>query len=81
MADVWKSMVLPRIQEVVKSFDESKVGLCVQEEISKESEEKKPQLQPKVTEIYEASPAQIKDHISSPVEDSMDLISSSRGGK
>ncbi|URE47766.1 salt stress root protein [Musa troglodytarum] len=76
MADVWKSKVLPRIQKVfgggsskkaaaagaVKSFDESK------EEISKEFEEKKSQLQPKVTEIYEASPAQIKALVRKPTE-------------
>ncbi|XP_065035144.1 plasma membrane-associated cation-binding protein 1-like isoform X2 [Musa acuminata AAA Group] len=48
--------------EVVKSFDESK------EEISKESKEKKSELRPKVTEIYEASPAQIKALVKNPTE-------------
>ncbi|CAL9057496.1 unnamed protein product [Musa banksii] len=48
--------------EVVKSFDESK------EEISKESEEKKSELRPKVTEIYEASPDQIKALVKKPTE-------------
>lgn len=64
----WKSKVLPKIKKVFdknstkkgaaaeacKSFDDSK------EEINKEFEEKKAELQPKVIEIYEASSAEIK---------------------
>ncbi|XP_008783214.1 plasma membrane-associated cation-binding protein 1-like [Phoenix dactylifera] len=63
----WKSKLLPKIKkmfekngkkaaaaEACKSFDESK------EEINKEFEEKKIELQPKVVEIYEASSAEIK---------------------
>ncbi|KAG1330429.1 plasma membrane-associated cation-binding protein 1 [Cocos nucifera] len=63
----WKSKVLPKIKKVFekngrkaaaaeacKSYDESK------EEINKEFEEKKTELQPKVVEIYEASSAEIK---------------------
>lgn len=34
--------------------------MCMQEEISKEFEEKKTELEPKVIEIYEALPAPIK---------------------
>ncbi|KAF8412608.1 hypothetical protein HHK36_000577 [Tetracentron sinense] len=72
----WKSKVLPKIKKVFekngtkktaageacKSFDESK------EEISKEFEEKKTELQPKVTEIYEASSAEIKTFVKEPNE-------------
>ncbi|KAI0524376.1 hypothetical protein KFK09_003743 [Dendrobium nobile] len=63
----WKSKVLPKIKKVFekngnkkaaaeasKSFDDSK------EEINKELEEKKSELQPKVLEIYEASSTEIK---------------------
>ncbi|KAF5742399.1 DREPP plasma membrane polypeptide family protein [Tripterygium wilfordii] len=64
----WKSKVLPKIKKVFekdstkkaaaaeasKSFDDSK------EEINKEFEEKKTEIQPKVVEIYEASSAEIK---------------------
>lgn len=63
----WKSKVLPKIKKVFekngskkaaaeacKSFDDSK------EEINKEFEEKKTELQPKVLEIYEASSTEIK---------------------
>ncbi|CAD5188427.1 unnamed protein product [Musa acuminata subsp. malaccensis] len=76
MANIWKSKVLPKIKKVfgsggskkaavaeaIKSFDESK------EEISKELEEKKTELQPKVVEIYEASPAEIKSLVKKPTE-------------
>ncbi|KAK1276113.1 Plasma membrane-associated cation-binding protein 1 [Acorus gramineus] len=63
----WKSKVLPKIKKVFekngnkaaaaeacKSFDGAK------EDINKEFEEKKTELQPKVVEIYEASSADIK---------------------
>ncbi|XP_042480313.1 plasma membrane-associated cation-binding protein 1 [Macadamia integrifolia] len=63
----WKSKVLPKIKKVFEknpnkkaateaseSFDKSK------EEINKEFEEKKTDLQPKVIEIYEASSTEIK---------------------
>ena len=65
----WQTKVLPKIKKVFetktstkkaaaaeacKSFDESK------EEITKEFEEKKAELQPKVIELYEASSAEIK---------------------
>ncbi|KAG6783013.1 plasma membrane-associated cation-binding protein 1-like [Populus alba x Populus x berolinensis] len=72
----WKSKVLPKIKKVFekdsakkaaaaeacKSFDESK------EEISKEFEEKKTELEPKVIEIYEASSAEIKTLVKDPKE-------------
>ncbi|KAJ4980285.1 hypothetical protein NE237_031122 [Protea cynaroides] len=63
----WKSKVVPIFKKVFekngnkkaaseacKSFDDSK------EEINKEFEEKKTELQPKVIEVYEASSAEIK---------------------
>ncbi|KAJ8616623.1 hypothetical protein MRB53_035995 [Persea americana] len=64
----WKSKVLPKIKkvfeknggkkaaaaEICKSFDDSK------EAISKELEEKKTELEPKVIEVYEASSTEIK---------------------
>ncbi|KAJ6797179.1 putative salt stress root protein RS1-like [Iris pallida] len=65
----WKSKVLPKIKKVfetknaikkaaaaeaAKSFDDSKA------EIDKEFEEKKSELEPKVLEIYESAPAEIK---------------------
>ncbi|KAK1268590.1 Plasma membrane-associated cation-binding protein 1 [Acorus gramineus] len=63
----WKSKVLPKIKrvfekngrkaaaaEACKSFDGSK------EDINKDFEEKKTELQPKVVEIYEASSTDIK---------------------
>ncbi|KAH8513062.1 hypothetical protein Peur_056943 [Populus x canadensis] len=72
----WKSKVLPKIKKVFekdsakkaagaeacKTFDESK------EEISKEFEEKKTELEPKVIEIYEASSAEIKTLVKDPKE-------------
>ncbi|GAB4829499.1 Plasma membrane-associated cation-binding protein 1 [Ancistrocladus abbreviatus] len=75
--DYWKTKVLPKIQKVFgkdaskkaaaaaeacKSFDDSK------EEINKEFEEKKAELQPKVIEIYEASSTEIKSLIKEPKE-------------
>ncbi|KAJ8471492.1 hypothetical protein OPV22_025835 [Ensete ventricosum] len=76
MANIWNSKVLPKIKKVfgsngtkkaavaetIKSFDESK------EEISKELEEKKTELQPKVVEIYEAAPAEIKNLVKKPTQ-------------
>ncbi|CAL5412765.1 unnamed protein product [Camellia sinensis] len=70
----WKSKVLPKIKKVFdkngpkkaaaaeacKSFDDSK------EEYTKEFEEKKTELQPKVVEIYEASSAEIKALVKEP---------------
>lgn len=75
----WKSKVLPKIKKVFekngtkkaaaaeacKSFDDSK------EEINKEFEEKKAELQPKVIEIYEASSAEIKTLVKEPKEDGL----------
>lgn len=72
----WKSKVLPKIKKVfdkngpkkaaaaeaVKSFDDSK------EEINKQIEEKKDELQPKVLEIYEASSTEIKSFVKEPKE-------------
>lgn len=73
----WKAKVLPKIKKVFetagskktaaaaeasKSFDESK------EAITTELEEKKIDLQPKVAEVYEASPAEIKDLVKEPKE-------------
>ncbi|KAF3965360.1 hypothetical protein ACB098_07G035800 [Castanea mollissima] len=73
----WKSKVLPKIKKVFekkdtkksaaaaeacKSFDESK------EHITKEFEEKKTELQPKVIEIYEASSVEIKALVKEPKE-------------
>jgi len=69
----WKTKVLPKIKQVfekngnkkaaaeaTKSFDDSK------EEINKEFEEKKSDLQPKVIEIYEASSIEIKTLVKEP---------------
>ncbi|EEF29680.1 endomembrane-associated protein, putative [Ricinus communis] len=70
----WKSKVLPTINKVFKkdtakkaaaaeackSFDDSK------EEIKKEFEEKKTDLQPKVVEIYEASSVELKTLVKEP---------------
>jgi len=73
----WKSKVLPKIKKVFekngtkksaaaaeacKSFDESK------EQITKEFEEKKAELQPKVLEIYEASSVEVKVLVKEPKE-------------
>lgn len=72
----WKTKVLPKFQKVFgkdaskkaaaaeacKSFDEAK------EEISKQVEEKKIELQPKVIEIYEASSIEIKTLVKKPKE-------------
>ncbi|PON83811.1 DREPP family [Trema orientale] len=72
----WKTKVLPKIKKVfekngakkaaaaeaTKSFDESK------DEINKEFEEKKVELQPKVVGIYEASSAEIKTLVKEPKE-------------
>ncbi|XP_062096440.1 plasma membrane-associated cation-binding protein 1-like [Humulus lupulus] len=74
----WKTKVLPKIKKVFeknatttkkaaaaeacKSFDESK------DEINKEFEEKKGELQPKVLEIYEACSVEIKGLVKEPKE-------------
>ncbi|KAK7856171.1 plasma membrane-associated cation-binding protein 1 [Quercus suber] len=73
----WKSKVLPKIKKVFekngtkksaaaaeacKSFDESK------EQITKEFEEKKTELQPKVLEIYETTSVEIKALVKEPKE-------------
>lgn len=65
MTTTWKTKVAPAIKaffdkdgkkaaaaEFVKSFNK--------EEIGKEIDEKKPELEPKVLEVYEAAPAEIK---------------------
>ncbi|CAL9181486.1 unnamed protein product [Musa hybrid cultivar] len=75
MVNYWKSKVLPKIKKVFdrngnkaaaaeacKSFDDSK------EDITKELEEKKVDLQPKVVEIYEASAVTIKTLVKNPTE-------------
>lgn len=75
MVNYWKSKVLPTIKKVFdtngkkaaaaeasKSFDQSK------EDISKEFEEKKGDLQPKVVEIYEASAVEIKTLVKKPTK-------------
>lgn len=70
----WKTKVLPKIQKVFgkdaakkaeaieacKSFDEST------DEVSKEFDDKKEELKPKVLEIYEASSAEIKTLVKEP---------------
>ncbi|KAK4723254.1 hypothetical protein R3W88_026033 [Solanum pinnatisectum] len=70
----WKAKVLPKIKQIFdkngpkktaaaeacKSFDEAK------EEYSKEFEEKKTELQPKVVEIYEAAAVEIKSLVKEP---------------
>ncbi|XAR52859.1 hypothetical protein NMG60_11021175 [Bertholletia excelsa] len=72
--DYWKEKVLPKIKKVFeknntkkaaaaeacKTFDDSK------EDYSKEFDEKKTELQPKVVEIYEASSAEIKALVKEP---------------
>ncbi|KAG6480471.1 plasma membrane-associated cation-binding protein 1-like [Zingiber officinale] len=75
MVNYWKAKVLPTIKKVFdtngkkaaaaeasKSFDQSK------EDISKEFEEKKGELQPKVVEIYEASAVEIKTLVKEPTK-------------
>ncbi|KAH0751314.1 hypothetical protein KY285_004462 [Solanum tuberosum] len=70
----WKAKVLPKIKQIFdkngpkktaaaeacKTFDEAK------EEYSKEFEEKKTELQPKVNEIYEAAAVEIKSLVKEP---------------
>ncbi|XP_049401116.1 plasma membrane-associated cation-binding protein 1-like [Solanum stenotomum] len=70
----WKAKVLPKIKQIFdkngpkktaaaeacKTFDEAK------EEYSKEFEEKKTELQPKVIEIYEAAAIEIKSLVKEP---------------
>ncbi|CAO2824192.1 unnamed protein product [Amaranthus hypochondriacus] len=73
----WKTKVLPKIQKVFgkdvakkaaaageacKSFNDSK------DEVSKEFEEKKAELQPKVVEIYEKSETEIQTLVKDPKE-------------
>uniref|UniRef100_A0A7N0UB08 Plasma membrane-associated cation-binding protein 1 n=1 Tax=Kalanchoe fedtschenkoi TaxID=63787 RepID=A0A7N0UB08_KALFE len=74
----WQNKVLPKIMKVfdtkaaaakkaaaaeaTKSFDDSK------EEISKEFEEKKTELQPKAVEIYEAASPKLKTLVKEPKE-------------
>ncbi|KAK6148697.1 hypothetical protein DH2020_019609 [Rehmannia glutinosa] len=72
MVNYWKSKVLPKIKKVFenpkkasaaeacKAFDEAK------EQYSKELEDKKTELQPKVIEIYEASSTEIKSLVKEP---------------
>ncbi|XP_051135926.1 plasma membrane-associated cation-binding protein 1-like [Andrographis paniculata] len=72
MVNYWKSKVLPKIKKVFenpkkvaaaeacKSFDEAK------EEYSKEFQDKKTELEPKVIEIYEASSAEVKTLVKEP---------------
>ncbi|MFX6573197.1 hypothetical protein ABTG52_09450 [Acinetobacter baumannii] len=74
MVNYWKSKVLPKIKKVFenpkkaaaleacKAFDESK------EQYSTEFEEKKTELQPKVVELYEACPAEVKALVKEPKE-------------
>ncbi|KAK4364200.1 hypothetical protein RND71_015558 [Anisodus tanguticus] len=69
----WQVKVLPKIKQIFeknpkkaaaaeacKTFDEAK------EQYSKEFEEKKTELQPKVVEIYEAAPVEIKTLVKKP---------------
>nr|XP_004248413.1 plasma membrane-associated cation-binding protein 1 [Solanum lycopersicum]XP_019071667.1 plasma membrane-associated cation-binding protein 1 [Solanum lycopersicum]XP_025883674.1 plasma membrane-associated cation-binding protein 1 [Solanum lycopersicum] len=70
----WKAKVLPKIKQIFdkngpkktaaaeacKTFDQAK------EEYSKEFEEKKTELQPKVVEIYEAAAVEIKSLVKEP---------------
>lgn len=77
MVNYWKSKVLPKIKKVFenpkkaaaleacKAFDESK------EQYSNEFEEKKSDLEPKVTEIYEASSTEIKALIKDPKDSAL----------
>ncbi|CAA7402485.1 unnamed protein product [Spirodela intermedia] len=72
----WKSKLLPKIKKVfdkgsskkaaaaeaTKAFDDSK------EEITKEYDEKKTELEPKVVEIYGTTPTEIKTLVKEPTE-------------
>ncbi|EYU29004.1 hypothetical protein ABFS82_12G000400 [Erythranthe guttata] len=72
MVNYWKSKVLPKIKKVFenpkkvaaaeacKAFDEAK------EQYSKEFEDKKTELEPKVIEIYGASSTEIKSLVKEP---------------
>ncbi|KAI3465775.1 hypothetical protein Pfo_022438 [Paulownia fortunei] len=77
MVNYWKSKVLPKIKKVFenpkkaaaaeacKVFDEAK------EQYSKEFEDKKTDLQPKVIEIYEASSTEIKTLVKEPKDSAL----------
>ena len=76
MVNYWKEKILPKIKKVfekngakkaaaaeaTKTFDDSK------EVYTKEFEEKKTELQPKVVEIYEATSTEVKGLIKTPID-------------
>ncbi len=73
----WKTKVLPKIKKVfetknsvkkVAAAEASKTFDGAKEEYSKEFEEKKAELQPKVVEIYEASSSEFKALVKEPKE-------------
>ncbi|KAL3631609.1 Plasma membrane-associated cation-binding protein 1 [Castilleja foliolosa] len=77
MVNYWKSKVLPKIKKVFenprkvgaaeacKAFDEAK------EQYSKEFDDKKTELQPKVIEIYESCSTEIKSLVKEPKDSSL----------
>ncbi|GFP84176.1 plasma membrane-associated cation-binding protein 1 [Phtheirospermum japonicum] len=77
MVNYWKSKVLPKIKKVFenprkagaaeacKVFDEAK------EQYSKDFEDKKTELQPKVIEIYESCSTEIKSLVKEPKDSSL----------
>ncbi|PIN04723.1 hypothetical protein CDL12_22742 [Handroanthus impetiginosus] len=77
MANYWKSKVLPKIKKVFenpkkaaaaeacKAFDEAK------EQYSKEFEDKRTELQPKVIDVYEASSTEIKTLVKEPKDSTL----------
>ncbi|CAI9782253.1 unnamed protein product [Fraxinus pennsylvanica] len=76
MVNYWKSKVLPTIKKVFDKNGHKKIAAAeackffdeAKEQYTKEFEEKKTELQPKVVEIYEASSTEIKTLVKEPKE-------------
>ncbi|KAK4482498.1 hypothetical protein RD792_009656 [Penstemon davidsonii] len=72
MVNYWKSKVLPKIKKVFENKDKiAAAEACkefeeAKEQYSVEFEEKKSEYEPKVVEIYEASPPEIKTLVKTP---------------
>uniref|UniRef100_A0A804QL16 Plasma membrane-associated cation-binding protein 1 n=1 Tax=Zea mays TaxID=4577 RepID=A0A804QL16_MAIZE len=66
MASLWKTKVLPGLNKIFDKDGKKAAAAGFfksfnKEEIGKEIEEKKAELEPKVAEAYEASPPEVKD--------------------
>ncbi|KAG6501926.1 hypothetical protein ZIOFF_041810 [Zingiber officinale] len=75
MGSIWKSKVLPSFANVFGN-SKKKTAAAEAEEYGREFEEKKTELQAKVVEIYEASPAPIKALVKKPTESGLKKNSS-----